>query len=177
MNSSEMCFAPAFHLLILLSCFRLREDYIQKYGPLAPDSDYDAQDPYSMTVKDDVMHLEDQDLKLRNDYLTLPLLCYAELKDPNNLCPLLLPYSAVWEAMLVKQDHACCKYVLRFLQCNLLMCVLLGDSGLLSNLPEVLPPCLSLIQHGQIRCLLAQKMRAMGSALYWQDWSTLLYSL
>ena len=78
---------------------------MQKYGQLDPDSDYDAQEADILPIDTDVMPLEDQDPKLRADYIDLPSLTFAELYDPNGTVPLLLPYSAVWEAMLVKGDQ------------------------------------------------------------------------
>jgi hypothetical protein len=57
------------------------------------------------------MPLEDQDPKLMLDYLTVPDLSYAELTDPGKTVPLLLPYSVIWEAMIVEQDPLCRRYV------------------------------------------------------------------
>ena len=57
------------------------------------------------------MPLEDQDPKLMLDYLTVPDLSYAELIDPGKTVPLLLPYSVVWEAMIVEKDPLCRRYV------------------------------------------------------------------
>ena len=79
---------------------------MQKYGQLDPDSDYDGQESDFVPIDTDVMPLGDQDPKLRADYIDLPHLTFAELYDPNGMVPLLLPYSAVWEAMLVKGDWA-----------------------------------------------------------------------
>ena len=113
------CLHPPWH-----TCSRLGKDYTRKYGELDPDSDYDNQDPYSMTVETDIMHLDDQDLKLRDDYLKLPHLTFAKLKDPNSTYPLLLPYSAVWEAMLVKSNRTCRRYVFSSPYIHLLKCFL-----------------------------------------------------
>jgi hypothetical protein len=109
---------------LFLSCSRLGKEYTKLYGQLDPDSDYDNQDPYSPTVETDIMRLEDQDFKLRVDYLTLPHLTFTELKDPNGTYPLLLLYSAVWESMLVKPDPASRRYEISYSRLLLLICIM-----------------------------------------------------
>ena len=88
----------------------LDSEYTKKYGHLTADSDFDEQEDFE-PVDTVLMPLEDQDPKLMHDYLTVPDLSYAELVDPGKTIPLLLPYSAVWEAMVLEKDPRCRRYV------------------------------------------------------------------
>jgi hypothetical protein len=90
---------------------RLDSEYTKKHGDLAADSDFDAQESDFDPVDTALMPLEDQDPKLMHDYLTVPELSYAELVDPGKTVPLLLPYSIIWEALVVENDPLSRRYV------------------------------------------------------------------